>query len=213
MSAVDSRAVVALVGGIVEWLERFGVRKELFSIFSVKGGVTEGFSVRCVTAMSCSVTGSNVGFSMLNNEEAVGPAMSWPATSEMCSPKVSSSVVGKVGLDEDEILVVFEGSPGCDAVTDGDSVLNTEETVVAVMIDSSVKSAVPSPEDSVPVVKTNDSVSGFMVDPLNEEMDSASVVSLLIPLTSISETEDEVTDVAIVALVLERDDLAVTEEV
>lgn len=124
--------------------------------------------------------------------------------------ELSWSVSGKIGLDEDEILVVFEGSLVCDAVTEGDSVLRTE---VAVMIDCSVKSAVLSPELSVSVVKTNNSVSGFMVVPINEEDDHTREDSLVIPLTSMSVTGDDVTgDIAISVSVLSRE-RAVTEEV
>ena len=46
-------------------------KTELASICPVKV-LSEGLSVRLVTALSCSVTGSAVVFSVLNNEETVG---------------------------------------------------------------------------------------------------------------------------------------------
>ena len=103
------------------------------------------------------------------------------------------------------MTAVFEVSPvsvSCIAVTDGDSVLN-EETVVAVRIDSSVKLSVFASELFESVLMRSDDVSCFMVDSLDEGMDSTIVVSLLITLVSVSETADAVTgDVAVDASVL-----------
>jgi len=104
-------------------------------------------------------------------------------------------------------------SVSCDAVTDGDFVLDNEEKVVALMVDSLTKSSVMSPEPSVPVGISNDDVSGLRVDPIEVGIESTVVVSLLMSRSLLSETADDVTgDVAVGASVLNREDLDVTEE-
>ena len=115
------------------------------------------------------------------------------------------------------VASVFEVSLvslSCNAVTDGETVLKTEETVVAVMIDSCVKSVLMSPEPSVCVGKRTDAVSAFVLDPLNGDKKSVVVVSVLILFSSMSVPADDISrDVAAGVPVLYREDVAVTEEV
>lgn len=74
-----------------------GVRTELSLTIPVKE-VTEGLSVGFVTALSCSVTGNAVGFSVLNTEDAVGGVVCLLDISVVCTPELSSSSVGKIEL-------------------------------------------------------------------------------------------------------------------
>ena len=171
-----------------------------------------------MTVLSSSSTGGTVDFSVLNNEEAVGAVASLLDTSvsslvakvELASgvtDALSVSLVVTVSfvsgdselgfsvLESDEAGVtavpeVSLVSVSPDTATDGDSVLSIEETVVAVMSDSSVSTSVPSPEPSTPVVMRNDAVSGLNVAPLMEGMDSTIVDLLLVTSSSVSVTTD-----------------------
>ena len=111
-----------------------------------------------MVVVSCASGDTEVGLSVLKSDEAAGTA----------------------GFEVS--LVPVLGDP----VTDGDSVLNIEDTEVPVMSDSSVKKPVPSPEPSVFVGKSIDAVSGLKVDALIEGTDSTTVGALLMSSSTTS---------------------------